>query len=258
MKKFILTTLLILSVNLFAEKNPGVGLVKRVTVSFPGEEIMAAKVDEKSEAMVRILNKKKTADGFTYDIEFIGLEPGTYNLVKYLRSAVTGEPLNLPEYSVEVDTVLNKDFQGELVDFQKSVETLTPWYKKLNYLIIGFWVILLPAIIFLGRKKQVVEEIIEVKEKSLNEKIQELLTTLKGKSSKEIWQKIEGLIFQHWCKEKNLGNMPMHEAMVKLKADSEAGPFILKLEQGLHSKSLKNEQEVTDLIQNLVKENQAL
>ena len=117
--------------------------------------------------------------------------------------------------------------------------------------------LLLPVIIFAGRKKKETEEVTEVKEKTLNEKICELLVSIEGNSTKELWQKIEGLILKHWYEKKALQGLPMHEAIMKLKADSEAGPFILKLEKGLHSKEFKNEQEVADLIRKISKEGAA-
>lgn len=254
MKQLIFCILLLLLSTVSAQIKNGVGLVKRVKVSLPGELLVAAKVDDKSDAMVRIISTQKLKNGYSYDLEFIGLEPGKYNLVKYLRTASTNEFANIPEYLIEVSSSLETDFSGELLDFQKTVPNLTPWYKNLNRGLIVFWVLLLPAIVLFGRRKKKVEKVIEVKEKSLNEKICELLATLEGKSSKELWQKIEGLIFQHWCQKKDLDGMPMHEAISKLKADDEAGPFILKLEEGLHSKEFRNEKQVTELIRSWTEE----
>ena len=254
MKQLIFCISFIFLFTLGAEKKNGVGLVKRVKVSLPGELLMAAKVNDKSDAMVRVISTQKLTNGYSYDLEFIGLEPGKYNLVKYLRTASTNELVNIPEYLIEVNSSLETDFSGELLDFQKTVPNLTPWYKKLNWLIFAFWLTLLPLIILYGRRKKKVEEVIQVREKTLNEKICELLASLEGQSTKELWQRIEGLIFQHWCQKKELDGMPMHEAISKLKADDEAGPFILKLEEGLHSKDYKDEQQVTALIKSLTLE----
>ena len=238
-----------------AEDIGNVGMVKRFKVTLPGELLVAVKVDEKAPAMVRIISWNKGSEGYSYDLEFIGLEPGKYNLMDYLRKASTLEAVDLPEYSLEVDTVLSEDFKGELLDFQNSVETLTPWYKRLNTVLIILWGILLPVIILVGRKKKKIEEVEIVKEKTLSEKIYELLDSLEDKSSKELWQKVEGLILKHWRYRKGLEGLPAHEAIIKLKADGEAGPFIVKLEQGLHSKNLKNEQQVAALIRKISQEN---
>ena len=251
MKKLTVFLLLLLLTSLYAEKGSGVGLVKRVKVSFPGELLVAAKVDDKADAMVRIISYKKSAAGYDYELEFTGLEPGRYNLIKYLRTASRNEEVQLEEYPVEVSTSLDESFKGELLDFQKSVPTLVPWYKKLNYVLIALWILLLPLIILYGRKRKKVEEVKVIVEKSLSEKICELLTSLEGNSTRELWQRIEGLIFQHWCERKSLKGLPMHEAILKLKADSEAGPFIRKLEEGLHSKDCKNEKEIVELIKKL-------
>jgi len=251
MKKIILLLFICLLLPLYSQDTNNVGLVKRLNISLPGELLVAAKVDDKSDAMVRIISYKKSEKGFDYELEFIGLEPGTYNLIKYLRTASKNEEVNLKEYKIEIDTSLDKSFNGELLDFQKTVPTLTPWYKKLNYALIALWVFLLPVIILYGRKRKKVEEVKVVLEKSLSEKICELLASLEGNSTKEVWQRIEGLIFQHWCQKKQLEGMAMHEAISKLKADDEAGPFILKLEEGLHSKKHRDEDKVTALIKDL-------
>ena len=254
MRKLILIISLIFTLTSFADKG-NVGMVKRLKVTLDGELLMAAKVDDKADAMVRIISTEKTANGFIYDLEFMGLEPGEYNLINYLRKASNGEKADLDEVKVEVGTELNAEtWKGELLDFQKTVDTLTPWYKKLNYLFLAFWVVILMVIIFYGRKKKEEDEVEVVQEKSLNEKICDLLGSLEGNSTKELWQRIEGLIFQHWYERKNLEGLPMHEAIVKLKADSEAGPFILKLEKGLHSKDYRNEQEVSAMIKKLTAE----
>jgi hypothetical protein len=242
---------------LSAQDKGNVGMVKRLKVNFPGELLTAAKVDDKADAMVRIISYKKEGDGFSYDLEFIGLEPGKYNLLKYMRTAASLDEVSLEAYPVEVGTVLSPDFNGELVDFQKDMGAFKPWYKKLNYLLIAFWVLLLPTIVFFGRKRKKEEDVVEVKEKTLNEKICELLISLEGNSTKELWQKIEGLILKHWYEKKSLQGLPMHEAIMKLKSDSEAGPFILKLEKGLHSKEFKNEHEVAELIKKISKEGAA-
>ena len=257
MRKLIYILCLALLLPVTAQDKGNVGMVKRVQVEFPGELLAAAKVDEKAAAMVRIISYEKTRNGFSYDLEFIGLEPGKYNLLDYMRTASRLDPVKLDPYPVEVGTNLNEDFNGELVDFQKDMKALKPWYKKTSYIVFIVWVLLLPVIIFAGRKKKKVEEVEEVKEKTLNEKICELLVSLEGNSTKELWQKIEGLILKHWYEKKSLQGLPMHEAIMKLKADSEAGPFIVKLEKGLHSKEFKNEQEVADLIRKISKEGAA-
>ena len=234
--------------------NGNVGMVKRVKLKLPGEKLIPVKVSDKANALLRIISSKKVEGGFEYDFEFTGLEPRTYNLIKYLRTAATEEPVNFPEHIVKIDTVLAKDFQGELVDFQKDVAVLTPWYKNLNRLLIVVWVICLPLIILYGRKKKPVEEVVEKQEKSLPEKIHELIDSIETNSSKEIWQQIEGLIIQHWYELKDLKGLPMHEAIVLLKKDNKAGPFIIQLEKGLHSKEHKNEADLVTYLRQLTQE----
>jgi hypothetical protein len=253
MKKALFILLLLLISLAAQEKSGDVGLTKKLNVTFPGEKLMAAKVDDKSRAMVRILTAQKSGDGYKYEMEFIGLEPGEYNLIDYLRTE-NDEPLTFKKHQIEVGTSLAVGFDGELLDYQKTSRNLIPWYKKINYAVMAIWALLLPVIILYGRKKKKADEIVVEEEKSINEKIRGLLSSMGNSSSKELWQKVESLIFQHWCEKKNLQGMPMHEAIIKLKEDDEAGPFILKLEKGIHSQEFKDEKGITALIQHLTLE----
>lgn len=231
MKKYLIIICLFLSLFSFAEEN--VGIVKRMTFELEGEQIFAAEVDEKSPALVREINTIKTEKGFKYEIDFIGMEPGNYNVIDFMRDRNNNTPSGYKEIKVSIDTTLEESFKGQLSEVKLETESPSIWYTKVNVAFFVLWVIILLVIIFY--KKKTDEKTEEEQKVYVPTAADKLITILEepNSSTKERWQKIEGLLITHFCE--NQQEDSMHERFMNLKKDSSVGPIIKLLEIYLHA-----------------------
>ena len=243
MKK-ILFILLLSFLSVFANEN--IGIVKKLSFELPGKKLKAAEVDEKAPARVRMILVTKTETGYRYELDFIGLEEGEYNVIDYLRTMSNEIPQGYKEIKVTVGSVLEDEFKGELKVKQVKSEAPKVWYSTLNYALLVVWFAVLLYIIF-GRRPKIEEEDDEVleAEPTTAEKLLKLLQN-NDASSKENWQQIEGLLISHYFSESDSEEM-MYEKIAELKSNSDSGPLIEMMETYLHSPNGKERVDLEEL-----------
>src|SRR5262249_46015932 len=140
---------------LAADTPPTVGFAGRLRdVVLPGSELEPKPlVDRKTPVVLRVLRAEPVLDGFRYDLEYIGLEPGSFDLRDYLRRK-DGSPTNtLPEVRVTVASVLPP---GQvLLNPLEGRATPRPGGYRLALAIGGVaWALGLLAILFVGRRRR--------------------------------------------------------------------------------------------------------
>lgn len=189
-----------------------------------------------SSLVIRILQTKPAADGFRYDLEVYGLDPGTHQLTDFLRHADTKSPIqNLPA-TFQVTTQHPLDTLPKPSDPQPVSPKKLGGYQTLIIVLGILWVLILLAIIFY-RKKQVADFTAENPPPTLHQKLQVLVTAAStGDLTDYESANLERLILGHWKQRlPELEKLPPAKALVQLRTHPQASPLVLKLEEWLHS-----------------------
>jgi hypothetical protein len=101
----------------------------RLEATLPGTLLEARPVDEKSLIILRVADSFPHGTLTRYDLRYIGLEPGKYDLRDYLRRQ-DGSPLgDLPPLQVEIAGLLPKTHTGELIERPPGVLGLFGGYR---------------------------------------------------------------------------------------------------------------------------------
>lgn len=203
-------------------------------IYIPGSEVKALpRRDRKPPLMVRILEVKPAKDGFRYDFDVQGLEPGRYDLADFLEAP---EGTTIPVISLEITSALapgivhpNKNEAGDL--------PVLGGYQTKMIIFGSLWLVGLIAILLWRKKKPIRDESDGDVAPSLAARLRPLIDeAAKGHLSSADRAKLERLIFGHWREKRpDIAAMPPAEAMVKLRHDDEAAPLLLALERWLHA-----------------------
>jgi hypothetical protein len=216
-------------------EGPTVGMEGRVTARIPGALVEAKPVDEKASMIVRIASSTPGPDGTAYDIRYIGLEPGRYDLKGYLfridRSATTP----IPSIPVRIKPMLPDDHQGQLVAATSSPLRFLGAYK---WLLIGvgvLWLAALYPLIFVKRQRARLAADAAPLPPTLADRLLPLVQqAAAGTLSADGKGQLERLLLSHWRERLHLGEATMAEALVRLRQHREAGALLRALEDWLH------------------------
>jgi len=193
--------------------------------------------DLSSSIVIRILDIKTADNGYRYDIEAYGLDPGTYALKDFLRRIKDQSPITTLDTQLKVTTELPLDTLPPPEDLTHTPPEKLGGYRALLITLGSLWIIGFLFILFYKKKKPAVQETVE-RELTLQERLAPLVTSAaKGKLTTGEQASLERLIMAHW-KEK-LPDLQIPE----LRKHPESSPLLLKLEHWLHSPSPETSQE---------------
>ena len=214
------------------------GLPTEVTdLYIPGSKIeVIPRKNSDSSLVIRILEIKSAADGFRYDLDIYGLDPGTHKLSDFLRYADSKSPVSNLPITFTVTTQHPLDTLPKPSDPEAVPPEKLGGYKTLIIVLGILWLTILLLIIFY-RKKQIADFTAESPPPTLHERLQVLVTNAsRGNLTDHERASLERLVLGHW-KEKlpGLENHPAARALVQLRSHPEASPLILKLEEWLHA-----------------------
>ena len=217
------------------KRDPTVGAEGRIEqVILPGTELKGKPLNSNSPLVVRIVEAFPHGDSFRYDIQFHGLEPGHYDLRKYMERKDGSATDELPELKVQIKSLLPPG-QIEPNAVREGWLPRLGGYRVLAILAATFWFIVLLGLIFLGHKKK--DEVVE------SEKVVTLADLLKPRLTEAAenrmkpaqFAELERMLFAFWRRKLNLESDTADQAMTKIKSDDEAGPLMKQLEQWMHN-----------------------
>ncbi|MFK7911350.1 MAG: hypothetical protein AB8F34_12225 [Akkermansiaceae bacterium] len=192
--------------------------------------------DRESSLVIRILKIKPAADGFRYDLEIYGLDPGTYKLSDYFHYA--GENAAVPDLATRINITTAHDpaVLPKPVELTNEPPEKLGGYRQFLTIIAVLWGIIFFIILFYRKKNNIFTE--ESKPPpTLHEKLQSLVhAAAQGELDDAERSQLERLIIGHWKRRlPELENCNATEALVQLRAHPEASPLLLKLEHWLHA-----------------------
>ena len=217
------------------ERSPTVGAAGHIEqIVLPGTELVGKPLNQGDPIVVRVLKSFPHGDSFRYDLRFHGMEPGKYDLAKWLRRKDGTGTDDLPKISVEVTSLLPPG-QIEPNELETGWIPALGGYRNVAIAIATLWGLGLLGLVFLGRKKK--QALIQSKKKiTLADLLQSRIEKALGNQMKpEQYAELERMLFAFWQKRLGLADLPAHEAMAKIKNDKDAGPLMRQIEQWMHS-----------------------
>jgi hypothetical protein len=219
-------------------KETTVGMPGRLEgVVLPGPELEAKPYDDrKRPVVIQALTAYPHGTAFRYDIEFYGLDPGTYNLADYLRRKDGSPTKDLPPLTVQVNPIRPP---GQVEPNELAIDDgpRVGGYRVL--LLVGgvVWVLGLLAIVgwMLRPLFRSQRALVEARPVSLADRLRPLVEgAIAGKLSQPELAGLERTLLAFWRKRLNLEAAEPAEAMRRLRKHPDAGPLLAQLETWLH------------------------
>ncbi len=218
---------------------PTVGMPARLeAVVLPGPELQAKPLENRADPIVlRVLETYPHGTAHRYDLEFYGLEPGTFDLTNYLKPVdPKAESLTLPPLLVEILPIL----PPEAFRPNPLKASGTPWLGGYRLALIGIgtaWVLGLVAILTLGRRR--VGQASGVSESNAPATVADRLRPLveaamAGTLDADRRAELERTLITYWRERLDLEDLDAIEALAVLRSHEEAGPLLQRLEDWLH------------------------
>jgi hypothetical protein len=210
---------------------------KLTGVVLPGPELEPKPHDDrKRPVVIQALTAYPHGTAFRYDIEYYGLDPGTYNLSNYLRRKDGSPATGLPPIPVRVNPVRPP---GQVEPNALAIDD-GPRIGGYRLLLIAggvLWVLGLLAIVgwMLSPLLRSRQALAEARPVSLADRLRPLVEgALAGKLSQPELAGLERTLLAFWRRRLNLEAAEPAEAMRTMRKHPDAGPLLSQLEAWLH------------------------
>jgi hypothetical protein len=233
------TSILLLLIAVLASARaatPTVGIEGQLEVQLAGPELTARPPDRAAPLNVRIASTRPHGTQIHYDLRYIGLVPGKYDLRDYLVRSDGSKPNELPALAVEVTGLLPADHRGQLAQPDDSPIRRLGGYKALMWIGVGLWVLCVIPLLF-GRRKRGDQAAAaeDSAPPSIIDQLRPLVEQARaGKLTTEGKAKVERLLLAYWRERLELVGVGPAEAILSLRAHPEAGALLRTLEDWLY------------------------
>ena len=205
--------------------------------------------DRKQPINVRIVNSYRHGTAFRYDIEYYGLEPGHYDLSKYLRRVDGSATDTLPAIPVDVSSVLPP---GQVEPWGLKASRL-PWvggYRLIITTLAVFWLVGLVLLLW-RRKKSTSADLADAgRTQTLADRLRPIVEdALAGNLREGELAELERLLLIYWRKRLALDGMNAGRAVAELRQHAEAGRLLRQLESWLHNPDRPQNVDITELLE---------
>ncbi len=215
---------------------PTVGMEGRVETTLPGTLLEARPVEPKSLLILRIADAQPHGTLIRYDLRYVGLVPGQYDLRNYLMRK-DGSPTNdLPAIPVEIAKLLPEKHDGLLLAQTEKPLSFLGGYKELLIALVVVWALVFIPLWFAGRRRKAGPPAqAPAPAPTLADRLRPLVEqAAEGKLSLDGQAQLERLLLSHWRERLDLGQTEMVEAVQRLRQHSEGGALLRELENWLH------------------------
>lgn len=229
-------------------RDPTVGAAGWVSeIILPGSELQGKPLNPDAPIVVRIQKSFAHGDSFRYDIQFHGLEPGEYDLAKWLERKDGSDAAGLPEIPVKVRSLLPPG-QVEPNPLEQGLLPRLGGYRVVAAVVTIAWLAVLLGLIFSGRKKkQVIAE--EIRPKTLAQLLRpRLAAAARNEIQPQQYAELERMLFAFWRKRLGLKSESADSAMAKIKRDETAGPLMKQLESWMHDPDANRDADLAELL----------
>ncbi|MEZ5964528.1 MAG: hypothetical protein R3F56_11830 [Planctomycetota bacterium] len=230
------------------ERRAAVGMRARIEqVVIAGPEAVARALTADAPLVVRVLATYPHGADFRYDLEYYGVEPGTYDLKRFLQTK-SGAAVEPPSLDVEIVAALPP---GQVTPNPLSPKAPAAIGGYRDWAAVGVvaWLVGLLAILF-GRRPTVAARQSANAPPTLADRLQPMVQaaadgTLDAKGKAEL----ERLLLAFWRQRLHLDGLKADEAMARLRTHAEAGALLRQLEAWLHRPGEPTDVDVATLLQ---------
>lgn len=202
-------------------------------VVLPGTELVAAPSNLKTPLVLRVLKTWPHGEHLRYDFEWVGLEPGRYDLTKFLVRKDGSSTAGLPEVAVEATSLLPGG-AAEPSDLTPQSPRRLNGYTSLQIAAGVAWVVGLLAILFVGRRRRV-QAAAPAAKPTLADRLRPLVQAVAaGGADTGAKAELERLLVAFWRSRLGLRDVKAADAIVAIKRHEEAGALLRQLEAWLH------------------------
>jgi hypothetical protein len=206
-------------------------------IVLPGAELEAVpNEDRRAPVILRVAHVFPHGSAFRYDLEYLGLEPGTFDLKAYLRRRDGSSTADLPSLPIVVRPLLPP---GQVTPNPLVIHEAPSLggYRALRIAAAVAWGLGLGAIVYYGflRRKKLEPEPGIARPPSLADRLRPLVEgALAGQLSQPQLARLERTLIAFWRKRLGLEKADPAEAITALRTHPEAGPLLEQLELWLH------------------------
>jgi hypothetical protein len=200
----------------------------------PGSELEPIPWNDSTLVVLKMEAVYPHGTAFRYDFSYHGLEPGDYDLRKFLKRKDGSSTADLPPLPVTIKSLLPP---GQVTPHEVAFGPL-PWlggYQTLLTVLVLFWLAGLAWIIYPHRSGNTNATADSTRPQSLAERLRPLVTrAMQGDVSTAELAELERALEGYWRRRLKLGNLPPAAAIAQLRQHPEAGPLVSQLESWLH------------------------
>jgi hypothetical protein len=214
-----------------------IGIEGRATAVLPGKEYRPRPLDDRTELILRIESLGPLTNGqCRYEFSYIALEHGSYNLTDYLMRPDGTRPDELGLIPIQVRSTLPEDHDGQLSAYAPRPFPWIGGYRMFLGMLGVAWAGGIVGLALAFRKKRVPVVVpIVPGQPSFADRLRPLVeAAAAGKLGPDGQAQLERLMMGYWREKLRLPEMSMSDALLRLKADVQAGELLRALERWLH------------------------
>ncbi|MFD0893565.1 hypothetical protein KBB96_07545 [Luteolibacter ambystomatis] len=236
-----------------AAPKPGdIGLEKDYPITLDRGDYQPRALDDRTPIILRLEKIQPEKDGrFTYIFHPIGFEPGSYKLADYLVHPDGTPATEIGDARIDIGSLLPPDHMGILNRFEPRPFPFFGGYRMMLGGLAVLWLCGLPALIWLGRKKKVVDTgEVAPPAPSYAERMRPLVEAAAAGTLTATGQaELERLMSGYWREKIATPDQHMTEALAALKRHPEAGSLLRAMERWLHHPGGASKQEIDALLE---------
>jgi len=215
---------------------PTVGIEGRLEVLLPTPALIAKPADRAAPMNVRIAATRPHGALTQYDLRYIGLVPGEYDLRAYLLPKEGTPAASLPPLNVTVRGLLPEENEGRLALVPRSAFARLGGYQAVMTGTAALWLLCaIPLFLAHRRRKAVAIAPVAAPPPTLAERLHPLVEAAShGTLTADEQAHLERMLIGHWRERLALDSLDPSEAMSRLRAHPEAGGLLRALEDWLH------------------------
>jgi len=226
-----------------------VGIEGRLVYRYTGKALRAKTFTPKSPLVVRIVSSTTDGGATLYDLRFIGVKPGRFDLREVMQREDGHDLHDAPAAIVEVGSVLSATHTGELIESGGTVLPRLGGYRLVILVLAVAWAV--PVLSWARRRimrRTILREApVPEQAPTLADQLRPLVSAaLAGTATTQDLAHIERLMIAHWRERIGLGHRTTLEALVALKSHAEAGAVVRSVESWLH-RPREGDDEAVDL-----------
>jgi hypothetical protein len=200
----------------------------------PGSELAIGALQREDSVALRIVKVWPHGSTFRYDLEWTGLEPGTYDLRKWLVRKDGSAASDLPPIPVEVTGVLAASVREPSEPDPVPAPDLGG-YSTLQIVFFVLWGLGLLAILFVGRKRKA-RPVAPPAAPTLADRLRPLVEAVaQNRADTAAKAELERTLVSFWRLRLGLRDERAYEAIAAIRRHAEAGELLRTVELWLHA-----------------------